>query len=534
MEMRAESHWGRTIACYAPRAASVDALFRAAVAAHADRTAVVDDDRRLRYRELDAMVDRFGAVLRTRGVATGDRVAVQLGNRLEFVVAVLACARTGAAMVAIGTRLKQPEIEYICADSGAVVLLQESALSGEAPRPDACPALRARILVDDVPDRGDTFAEAMAAAPAGAAPTAAVAEDDLFGILYTSGTTGRPKGAMLTHLGVVHSALHWKAVLGLSSDDVSVLPIPASHVAGLCGAVLPLLSVGATLVLVRDFKAGAFIELAARERMTHALMVPAMYALCLLDGGLERADLSCWRLGVYGSAPMPEPTIHRLAQMLPALALCNAYGATETTSPATIMPPGLGIEHADSIGLAVPCGALKVMDESGRELGCGEVGELWIAGPMVVPGYWNNPAATATSFQDGYWKSGDVASIDTAGFVRLYDRKKDMVNRGGFKVYPAEVESAITEHTDVLEVAVIGRPDPVLGERTVAFVQPRSPALSAEALRAFCAARMADYKVPDAVVLTDGPLPRNANGKLQKDVLRAMIASGEVALPARR
>jgi long-chain acyl-CoA synthetase len=532
MEIRTESHWGRTMRCYAPRPASVDAMFRASVAAHATRTAVVDGDRRLRYGELDATVDRCVTALRARGVGRGDRVAVQLGNRLEFVVAVLACARLGAPVVAAGTRLKQPEVEYLCADSGAVVLVQEAALAAEAPRPEACPALRARIAVDDDPGR-DAFGAAIAAAHAAPAPTAAPTEEELFGILYTSGTTGRPKGAMLTHLGVVHSALHWQAVLGLRSSDVSVLPVPASHVAGLCGAVLPLLSVGATLVLVREFKAGAYIELAARERMTHALMVPAMYALCLIDGGLERADLSSWRLGVYGSAPMPEPTIHRLAQVLPALALCNAYGATETTSPATIMPQGLGTAHADSIGRAVPCGELRVLDESGRELPRGEVGELWIAGPMVVPGYWNNPAATAASFPDGGWKSGDVASIDADGFVRLYDRKKDMVNRGGFKVYPAEVESAITEHPEVVEVAVVGRPDPVLGERTVAFVQPRSPALSADALRAFCAARMADYKVPDAVVLTDGPLPRNANGKLQKDVLRGMIASGRVVLPAR-
>ena len=533
MAHRTELHWGRTIRCAVPRAASVDDLFRLAVAGQSERTALVDGERRLSYRELDERVDRFGVVLGAHGVAAGDRVAIQLGNRLEFVVAVLGCSRRGAAIVAIGARLKRPEVEYICADSGAVVLVQEAALIGEAPRPDACPALRTRLVVDDAPAGVDAFHAAMATARGGSDGVRPPAEEDLFGILYTSGTTGRPKGALLTHLGVVHSALHWREVLGLRGDDVSVLPIPASHVAGLCGAVLPLLAVGATLVLMREFKAGAFIELATRERMTHALMVPAMYALCLLDGGLERADLSSWRLGVYGSAPMPEPTIHRLAHLLPALSLCNAYGATETTSPATIMPPGFGTTHADSIGLAVPCGSLKVIDEAGREAAPGAVGELWIAGPMVVPGYWNDPVSTAASFKDGYWKSGDVASIDAAGFVRLYDRKKDMVNRGGFKVYPAEVESAITEHPEVIEVAVVGRPDPVLGERTVAFVQPTSTALSAASLRAFCVERMADYKVPDAVVLTDGPLPRNANGKLQKDVLRAMIASGEVVVPGR-
>jgi len=204
---------------------------------------------------------------------------------------------------------------------------------------------------------------------------------------------------------------------------------------------------------------------------------------------------------------------------VPHLTMCNAYGATETTSPAKIMPPGAGIARMDSIGRTVPCGDIRVMDEQGRELPPGELGELWIAGPMIVPGYWRNPAATEVSFTGGYWKSGDIGSVDAEGYVRIADRKKDMINRGGFKIYPAEVENVLCDQPGVVEAAVIGRPDSILGERSVAFVHA-SDTLSEDAVRRFCAERMADYKVPDWVVVSDRPLPRNANGKLQKDQLR--------------
>jgi long-chain acyl-CoA synthetase len=357
----------------------------------------------------------------------------------------------------------------------------------------------------------------------------------LFGILYTSGTTGQPKGAMLTHLGAVHSSLHWQGMLGLDIGEVSILCIPWSHVAGLCGVVLPILDVSGTLVIMRTFARRAFLELAAAERITHALMAPAMYGLCLLEPDLEQFDLSAWRLGVYGSAPMPEPTIRRFAAAVPHLQMCNAYGATETTSPATIMPPGAGLAHADSIGKVVSCGDIRVCDDNGHEAPPGVQGELWIAGPMIVPGYWRNDAATAASFQDGYWKSGDIGSVDAEGFVRIADRKKDMINRGGFKVYPAEIESALCDQEGVIEAAVVGQPDPILGERSIAFIYTRQP-LSEHDVRSFCTNRMADYKVPDWVVVSDEPLPRNANGKMQKAELRERAARhiASVGRPGKR
>ena len=230
-----------------------------------------------------------------------------------------------------------------------------------------------------------------------------------------------------------------------------------------------------------------------------------MYQLCLLSAALASEDLSAWRIGGFGGAPMPEASIAALAQRLPGLTLINAYGATETTSPATLMPPGRG-QPLDSVGVALPAADIRVMDDDGREIAPGEVGELWIAGPMVVPGYWADAAATAASFTAGHWHSGDIGSVDAQGFVRIVDRKKDMLNRGGFKVYSVEVENVLMAWPGVVEAAVIGRPCPVLGERVHAVVHAPGMVTDEAALRAHCAER----------------LPRNANGKLLKRVLRAL------------
>jgi acyl-CoA synthetase (AMP-forming)/AMP-acid ligase II len=254
--------------------------------------------------------------------------------------------------------------------------------------------------------------------------------------------------------------------------------------------------------------------------MTHTVLVPAMYNLCLLQADFDRHDLSAWRIGGYGGAPMPLPTITRFAEKLPRLGLMNLYGATETTSPATMMPAQETGRHPASVGVAVPCGELRVMDDAGREVAPGESGELWIKGPMVVAGYWNDAAATACEFTGGFWHSGDIGALDAEGFVYVLDRKKDMINRGGYKIYTAEVESTLLEHPAIAEAAVVAVPCPVLGERVHAFITLRDSAVTSEALRAFCLERLADYKAPESFSLRSAPLPRNANGKVLKRALR--------------
>jgi long-chain acyl-CoA synthetase len=300
------------------------------------------------------------------------------------------------------------------------------------------------------------------------------------------------------------------------------LAVPASHVTGLIAIIAAMWRVGGAVVVVPEFKADAFVRLMARERVSHTLMVPAMYKLCLLSEAFGVEDLSAWRVGGYGGAPMPVATIDALAEHLPGLTPQNAYGATETTSPATMIPPGLTRAHADSVGIVLPAADIRVMDDEGREVAPGTTGELWIGGPMVVPGYWANPQATAREFTAGYWHSGDMGSVDAQGFVRIVDRKKDMLNRGGFKIYSVEVENVLMAWPGVVEAAIVGQPCPVLGERVHAFVHAPGLAADEDALKRHCAERLADYKVPESFTWSAEPLPRNANGKLMKRLLRTL------------
>jgi len=522
---REETHYdGRRMLCYARRPDHVDAMFRATVDRAPDAEALVDGETRLGYAELHARVARVAGGLRALGLEAGDRVAVALGNRVEFVLAALACYRLGLIAVPLNIRMRAPEYAFVLQQCGARALIHEAAVAPYIPA-DA-PALR--FVCGGSADGARDFAELEEGEPVWDSASG-IAEEDVATLLYTSGTTGRPKGAMLTHLGLIHSCLHFRTGLGLGQGEDErercILAVPASHVTGLVAIVLAMVATGGCTILMREFKARAYLELAERERVTYTVMVPAMYNLCLREPDFAEFDLSSWRLGGYGGAPMPEATIGALAERLPNLALCNAYGATETTSPTTIMPPGHTGGHEDSVGLVVPCGQVRVVDDDGRDVAPGEGGELWIAGPMVVPGYWDNEAANRENFEGGYWKSGDIGSIDAEGYVRVFDRKKDMINRAGFKIYSVEVENVLSHHPDVLEVAIIGQPDEVLGERVHAVVVPSREGVDPEALKGFCAERLSDYKVPDRITLLEEPLPRNPNGKVVKPTLRERLGA---------
>src|SRR5262249_28573182 len=266
-----------------------------------------------------------------------------------------------------------------------------------------------------------------------------------------------------------------------------------------------------------------FLDRPQREGMPHRLLLPARSTLCRPEPNFERVDLSGGRLGGFGGAPMATATIARLAQTLPRLQLMNAYGATETTSPATIMPPAEAAARPDSVGMPVPCAEILVMDDDGCEVPRGSQGELWLRGPMVVSGYWDNAEATAETFVAGYWRSGDIGAIDGEGYVRVFDRKKDMINRGGYKVYSIEVENALMAHPDVIEAAVIAQPCPVLGERVHAVVYRQHARATTEELTRHCAKLLADYKLPDAYSFRADPLPRNANGKVMKRQLKTEL-----------
>ena len=520
--MRREARFGdRVVPAFCERPRSIWAMVADAVCRNPDGEALICGDRRMTWREVAQQSSRVAAGLRKLDLQTGDRIALLLGNRIEFVLAMLGAAQLGLVTVLLGTRQQKREIAYVLNDCGAKLLIHEAALAERLPDPGDVPDVVHYVAVGD--DAASQFSSLTGNEPL--QTSADVGEEDTAMILYTSGTTGQPKGAMLAHCNIIHSAMIYETCMQLTAADRSIAAVPLGHVTGVVANIMSMVRCAGALIIVAEFKAAEYLKIAARERVTQTVMVPAMYNLCLLQADFDCYDLSAWRIGGFGGAPMPIATIEKLAGKIPGLKLINAYGSTETTSPSTIMPPELTAEHIDSVGLPCPGADIIVVGSEGQELARGEIGEIWIHGSSVIKGYWNNPKATAENFTGGYWHSGDLGSIDAQSFVRVFDRQKDMINRGGLKIYSAEVESVLAAHPDVVESAIIAKPCPVLGERVHAVIVTRGPEVKGDVLRSWCAERLSDYKVPETVSLSLEPLPRNANGKVMKKRLREELSA---------
>ncbi|MCD9104980.1 class I adenylate-forming enzyme family protein [Bradyrhizobium japonicum] len=520
--MRFEARFGdRVVPAFSDRPASLWAMIADACARNPDGEALIAGEARLSWRQAVEQAARIAAGFRKLGLQRGDRVAILLGNRIEFPLLLFAAAHEGLVTVLLGTRQQKPEIAYVLADCGARILIHEAGLFERLPDALDVPDVIHRIAVDS--DQALSRFAVLADNVPAPAPVE-VGEEDTAMILYTSGTTGKPKGAMLAHCNIVHSSMVFVSCLQLTEADRSIAAVPLGHVTGVVANITTMIRCGGALIIMPEFKAADYLRLAARERVTYTVMVPAMYNLCLLQPDFDSYDLSSWRIGGFGGAPMPVATIEKLKATIPGLKLANCYGSTETTSPSTIMPGELTASHIDSVGLPCPGARIVAMGADGRELPHGEIGELWIQSASVIKGYWNNPKATAESFTGGFWHSGDLGSVDAEGFVRVFDRQKDMINRGGLKIYSAEVESVLAGHPAVVESAIIAKACPVLGERVHAVVVTRAP-VTGEALRAWCAERLSDYKVPETMAITSEPLPRNANGKVLKRQLRELLGA---------
>src|SRR5258705_8299335 len=520
--MQPEARFGdRMVPAFCERPKSIWAMIADAAVRKPDGEALVCGERRMDWREVVQQSARIAAGFAQLGLARGDRVAVLLETRIDFGLRMSAAAHAGLVTVLLSTRQQKPEIAYVLTDCGAKLLIHEAALAGRVPDARDVPDLAFRVAIDDDPSVS-RFSELADNAPA-AAPVE-VGEEDTAMILYTSGTTGKPKGAMLAHCTIIHSSMVFVSCLKLTAADRSIAAVPLGHVTGVVAHITTMLRCAGALIIMPEFKAAEYLKVAARERVTYTVMVPAMYNLCLLQPDFDSYDLSSWRIGGFGGAPMPIATIEKLNAKIPGLKLMNCYGATQTTSPSTMMPGELTASPIASVRLPCPGAQIVVMDADGRELPRGEIGEIWIHGGSGIKGYSHNPQATAESFTDGFWHSGDLGSVDEENFVRVFDRQKDMIDRGGLKIYSAEVESVLASHPDVVESAIIAKPCPVLGERVHAVVVTRN-AVKGDAVRAWCAERPSDYQVPETIDLTAEPLPRNANGKVIKRQLREAFAA---------
>jgi len=448
-------------------------------------------------------------------------VAILACNRPEFLTLVFACARVGAICVPLNWRLAPPENRYILQDAGAAVLLCEAAFR------DSAEAIRAELA--DCALVGLGFSGGGWRDYAGLlqadrrAPRRGRREDPVL-IVYTSGTTGRPKGAVLTQ-----DALHWNAVNStalhdLVSTDRVLTFLPLFHVGGLNIQTLPALHAGATVILQARFQPAEALQAIARRRPTLTLVVPAVMSALTQHPAWRTTDISCLRAVGAGSSIIPLDLIH--AFHVRGVPVCQIYGSTETAPVAIVLRREDAMRKEGSTGTsALHCEA-RIVDEQGREVARGTPGEILVRGPNVMSGYWRDPAATAEALVDGWFHTGDIGHQDAEGFFWVDERKKDLIISGGENIYPAELEAVLAECSDVAEAAVVARPDPKWGEVPVAVVVPRGGVrLEPEQVRGLFAGRLARFKHPHDVFFVTA-LPRNAIGKVLRYRLRELVRDG--------
>ncbi|MFC7441696.1 long-chain-fatty-acid--CoA ligase [Laceyella putida] len=498
------------------------------------RTAVVDGDVTLTYGELAERVSRLKQALKAQGIGKGDRVALLLFNDFRYLELFYAVTALGAIVVPLNFRLGRLEI---------VELLQDCTPKAFFFHPEFAPMLpqiamrvmsiRLFVRVDGQAGAESGFIKEYESLLRGVAPQPltydGVAPDDVAGIFYTGGTTGRPKGVMLTHANLVSNAYHGVVAFRFDRSTKYLHAAPMFHLAdGACTFAVTL--VGGAHHHLRAFQPGAFLEWVGRHKPTACLLVPTMVNLIVNDPHVEEADCSSLRQLVYGGSPMPVEVLQKAQALWPHISFIQGYGMSEAAPLVTTLAPE-DHQPADSVRLA-SCGQpivgveVKLVDERGNEAGVGEVGEIIVRGPNVMKGYWNQPELTAEAIRDGWYHSGDLAYRDEEHYFYIVDRKKDMIVTGGENVYSVEVEQVLYRHPVVVEAAVIGVPDPVWGEAVKAIVVKRNgPEADEQALIDFCRRQLAGFKVPKSVEWVD-ELPKSGAGKILKRKLREAYWAG--------
>ncbi|MGD0947994.1 MAG: AMP-binding protein [Candidatus Binatia bacterium] len=482
------------IARYLDRPRSLIEMLRQTVDRVPDDEALVElGGGHVTYRQLWDRCARVAGGLHAQGTQRGDRVANHLLNGLDWVFGFFGSLMAGAVVVSVNTRLAPPEVDYVMKDSGSRFVLEEG-----QPLPDGSP-----FVVENL------------------------GPDDLAALSYTSGTAGFPKGAMTTHANFLSNTENVQRVTGLPADGRGIrnlLSVPLFHVTGCNSQLLPTLEHGSTFVIMRAFDVQTFLRAVRDERINLLVSVPAIYWFAIQQPNFSEFDMSAVRWVSYGGAPIAPALVHQIMQKFPNARVGNGFGLTETSSISTFLPHEFAAEHADSVGFAAPVVDLDLLEpdpESG-------VGELLVRGPNVVSGYWNKADATAETFTNGWLHSGDLARIDAQGLTYIVDRKKDMIDRGGENVYCVEVENALQAYPAVFEVAVVGVPDPMMGEKVGAIIVPvPGQQIDPAEVREFARQYLADFKIPEYIVVRNEMLPRNPAGKVLKPALREQTRWGK-------
>jgi acyl-CoA synthetase (AMP-forming)/AMP-acid ligase II len=481
------------VARYQDRPRSLVEMLRGTVEKWPGNEAVVEvGGERLTYRAFWDRAARTAGGLRALGIQPGDRVAIRLGNGADWCIAFFAMQMAGALGVPVNTRFTEPEIDYVVKDSGSKFVFLPGA-----------PLPQGESLVVENQEQKDVAA-----------------------IFYTSGTTGFPKGAMITHEGFLSNIETSRRVSLLPFDggQRTLVSVPLFHVTGCNSQFLVACEGGSATVIMPAFNVQSFLKLIEAERISTLTSVPAVFWLAINQPNFKDVNTKAIIRVSYGGAPIAPDLVGRIIEAFPNARVGNGFGLTECSSVATFLPHEYALLRPETVGFAAPVVDLKL---EGVLPGT-DVGELLMRGPNVVPGYWNKPEATAETFAGGWLHTGDMARLDEQGFVQIVDRKKDMVNRGGENVYCVEVENALSAHPAVYEVAVVGVPDKMMGEKVGAAIvlKPGIRADASEILQ-FAKEHLADFKVPQYLVLRSDTLPRNPGGKILKKQLRETLEWGK-------
>lgn len=521
-------------------------LFRAAVQRAPGAVVIKYFDGEVNLAELDARSDALAVALIANGFGAGDRLGLYVQNNPAFVYGLIAAWKAGGFGVAINPMNKARELTYLLADSGATVLLcLDDLYTDVAQGVLAAGGVQVKTIITcsgfDDQTRNDSrlFSGSRAPAPEGvldlsvlldqfagqSPPLHMPSRDDTAILTYTSGTTGDPKGAMITHRGMAFNAQTYRDWMGITNEDVILGVAPLFHVTGLVAGIALALLVGCPLVLNHRFESGVVMDAIREHHPTFTVGSITVFINLSSTEGVTRGDWASFRT-IYSGGAAIAPAVTEQFLEKTGIYIHSVYGLTETTSPSHCVPLGVRApvdpaSGALSVGLPTFNTDVRILDEEGAEVPVGEIGEIAIAGPQVVPGYWRKPEATASSLPGGELRTGDVGFMDEAGWFYVVDRKKDMINASGYKVWPREVEDVLYSHPAVLEAAVVGVPDEYRGETVKAFVSLKSGETVTEAeLIAFCKEEMAAYKYPRSIDFVS-ELPKTASGKILRRELRA-------------
>lgn len=509
---------GAEVLSYPRRPRTVVDVLDRAVGRWPDAPATVDaDGETLSYAGLAARVEAATVALRSLGVTKGDGVGVLAASSSSFLAAVLACARIGAVAVGLNPREAPASWAWTLRHGACVLALHDAAHAhlADAAQDAGIPASRvlplAQLVRDPAPWAYDAASEMLD-------------ESATYALVHTSGTTGRPKGSQVVHRCSVHSGMSYQRVLQLAPGERTAVLFPLHYISAMHAHVIPAMLAGATCVLLDGATPRSYLRLLRQERIAWAYTVPSLWNLVLRERDLTPGSLPDLRVAGTGGAPLTPDLRAAFRDRLPGVSLLDVYGLSETHSPATMLLDHEQEAHAGTVGRPLPCMEVAVRDDDGRDLPAGEVGEIWLRGSLVTTGYFRDPEATAAAIVDGWFDTGDVGRLDAEGYLQVLDRSKDMINRGGTKVFSAQVEQLLRAHPDVVDAAVVAAPDRLHGEAVAAFVV-REPGALVEGrdLRRWVTERLAEYAAPTVVRFVE-ELPRGTTGKTDKKVLRAGLA----------